>query len=449
MKKKESSKEKFEKQMQEYKDEVKSFAEPDVSKNELKEITENIPSSFDQLIQRELVKFDIVVPAVNELAKEFLPLKIQSVEDKDGYSEVTKALRFIVSKRTAVEDKRKELKADSLSYGRAVDARAKEITALLEPIEYHLKDEKNRIDTVIERLKAEEEEKKQAFINNRISILIGLNMFQTMTEFVWKSKLNPDDEETFLRVNLELFSDEDFDTFVDELKQRIDIENNIISQRDAKAKAESEELERERKNIEEEKKQLEHEMKEMREQRAVIRNAQLSQLGLGTLSFFNYWVYVYKVPPRPTELIYSTVSYDEVYNLSKSEWDAKFEDVKNKLAEIILKDEAAFVESEARKLELSKEVEKQKLEEAQKDEEPVPQWKIKYDSQFNGGSNTPPEKKAAAAEAERLASMSDKDLYLDYVSRISNISAPELKTKKWQSYINTITKTIDTFKNIN
>jgi len=45
--------------------------------------------------------------------------------------------------------------------------------------------------------------------------------------------------------------------------------------------------------------------------------------------------------------------------------------------------------------------------------------------------------------------MSDKDLYLDYVSRISNVSAPELKTKKWQSYINTITKTIDTFKNIN
>ena len=173
MKKKESSKEKFEKQMQEYKDEIKSFAEPDVSKNELNEITENIPSSFDQLIQRELVKFDIVVPAVNELAKEFLPLKIQSVEDKEGYSEVTKALRFIVSKRTAVEDKRKELKADSLAYGRAVDARAKEITALLEPIESHLKDEKNRIDTVIERLKAEEEEKKQAFINNRISILIG------------------------------------------------------------------------------------------------------------------------------------------------------------------------------------------------------------------------------------------------------------------------------------
>ena len=430
MKKKESSKEKFEKQMQEYKDEVKSFAEPDVSKNELNEITENIPSSFDQLIQRELVKFDIVVPAVNELAKEFLPLKIQSVEDKEGYSEVTKALRFIVSKRTAVEDKRKELKADSLAYGRAVDARAKEITALLEPIESHLKDEKNRIDTVIEKLKAEEEEKKQAFINNRISTLIGLNMFQTMTEFVWKSKLNPDDEQTFLRVNLELFSDEDFDTFVDELKQRIDIENNIISERDSKAKAESEELERERKKIEEEKKQLEQEMKEMREQRAVIRNAQLSQLGLGTLSFFNYWVYVYKVPTRPTELMYSTVSYDEVYNLSKSEWDAKFEEVKTKLAEIILKDEAAFVESEARKLELSKEVEKQKIEQAQKDEEKR-------------------KKAEAAAEAERIASMSDKDLYLDYVSRISNVSAPELKTKKWQSYINTITKTIDTFKNIN
>jgi hypothetical protein len=132
------------------------------------QIETTIPSSFDELIKRELTKYDAVVPAVNELAKEFMPLKIQSLDDKDGYNEVYKALRFIVSKRTAVEEKRKELKADSLAYGRAVDARAKEITSMLEPIESHLKNEKLRIDTEIERIKAEEEEK------NKMLSIIGL-----------------------------------------------------------------------------------------------------------------------------------------------------------------------------------------------------------------------------------------------------------------------------------
>jgi hypothetical protein len=420
MKKKLSSKEKFEKEMQDYKDEVKSFAEPDVSKSELNEITENIPSSFDQLIQRELVKFDVVVPAVNELAKEFLPLKIQSVDDKEGYSEVTKALRFIVSKRTAVEDKRKELKADSLAYGRAVDARAKEITALLEPIESHLKDEKNRIDTVIERLKAEEEEKKQKGINDRIAILIGLGMYQTINEFVWKSRLNPDDEETFLRVNLELFSEEDFNEFVSSLTEKVTREKEIFTYREAEQKAEAERIEKMKKELEEEKERVANEMQEMKQQRAVARNEALANLGLGTVSFNPNWVFMKKANGIS---IVNMVHQDDVLNMSADEWKGKFEEVKSEYERLKAEEQKAEAINEA--------IIKEKLIKEQ-------------------------EQKAAAiivgaevAEKERKDNMSDKELYIDYLERLKDVPVPELKTKKWQNYILTITKAIDNFKNIN
>lgn len=422
MKKKEkklTSKELFEESMSNYEDKVQSL-KPDVVSQE---IIETIPSSFDQLIQRELTKFDVVVPAVNELAKEFMPLKISSIDDKEGYSEVTKALRFIVSKRTAVEEKRKELKADSLAYGRAVDARAKEITAMLEPIESHLKNEKVRIDDIIERLKAEEEERKNKFINDRISALIGLNMFQTMTEFVWKSKLNPEEEESFLRVNLELFSDDDFNSFVEDLKKRIDSENKIIAERDAKVKAEAEELERKRKEIDEEKHRVEKEMQEMKAERAVGRRQKLAELGLGTLSFNPHWVFMKKAGGIQ---VINIIHEEQVLNLSGAEWNTKLEEIKTEVAKLHV--EEATAESVEQK------IREEKLKEAN-----VAQAKAEEERK----------KAEAAAEAERLASMSDKDLYLDYVSRLYNVPAPELKTKKWQSYVNTIAKTIETFKNMN
>lgn len=373
---------------------------------------DDLPTSFDQLIKQELTKFDVVVPAVNELAKEFMPLKIISLDDAEGYAEVSKALRFIVSKRTAVEEKRKELKADSLTYGRAVDARAKEITAMLEPIESHLKAEKQRIDDEKERLEREEEEKKQRAKNLRIEALVNLGMFQTMTEFVWKSKLNPNQEESFPLINLELFDDDDFNAYVSELKNKIEAENKIILEREEKAKAESEELEREKKKIEEEKKRIEEEMNEMKSERAVGRNQKLAELGLGTVSYNPYWVYMKKMSGID---IVNIIHNDDVFNMNNAEWNETFENIKNRV-EAIKIEEQEYLENDI-KNRLAKE--KEIID------------------------------KMEAEEKERKAGMSDKEIYLEYINQIKRVPVPELKTKKWQGYLQTINKTIDTFLNMN
>jgi hypothetical protein len=375
------------------------------------QVETTIPSSFDELIKRELTKYDAVVPAVNELAKEFMPLKIQSLDDKDGYNEVSKALRFIVSKRTAVEEKRKELKADSLAYGRAVDARAKEITSMLEPIESHLKNEKLRIDTEIERIKAEEEEKKQNAINYRITILMGLGMWQTQTEFVWKSRLNPDDEETFLRVNLELFSDEDFEDFVSNLTEKVNREKEIIVSREAEQKAEAERIETMRKELEEEKQRVAKEMLEMKQQRAIGRNEALANLGLGTLSYNPHWVFMKKVNGVS---IVNMVHEDDVLNMNADEWKAKFEAVKS---------EYQVLKAEEERLE------------AINNSDFLERW-----NNIQGDETI---------KVDFIYGKSDKELYINYLDRLKQVTVPVLATKKWQSYILTITKAIDNFKNMN
>jgi chromosome segregation ATPase len=59
----------------------------------------------------------------------------------------------VKSKRVEVEKVRKELKADALEYGRKVDAEAKRITAMLQPIEDHLTAEEEAYLAEKERIK--------------------------------------------------------------------------------------------------------------------------------------------------------------------------------------------------------------------------------------------------------------------------------------------------------
>jgi chemotaxis protein histidine kinase CheA len=66
--------------------------------------------------------------------------------------------------RGKIEARRKELKADSLEYGRRVDAVAKDLTALVESLEEPLQLQKDAVDAEKERIKREAAEAKQRAI---------------------------------------------------------------------------------------------------------------------------------------------------------------------------------------------------------------------------------------------------------------------------------------------
>lgn len=69
-----------------------------------------------------------------------------TADTKEGYEEVRLALGRLRTARTSIEARRKELKADSLEYGRRVDSAAKKLTAMVEEIEQPLQAKKDAVD---------------------------------------------------------------------------------------------------------------------------------------------------------------------------------------------------------------------------------------------------------------------------------------------------------------
>lgn len=104
------------------------------------------------------VEFNITDAAIAELADKYSGMK---ADTPDNYKAISAAIRDVVSNRTAIEKRRKELKADALAWGKKVDTEAKRITAALTKIEEPLKATKKAVDDEKARIKAEEERKER------------------------------------------------------------------------------------------------------------------------------------------------------------------------------------------------------------------------------------------------------------------------------------------------
>lgn len=112
--------------------------------------------------------------AIQSMADKYLPLTIAGVDDKAGFKAVHEARMVVKNTRVAVEKRRKELKADALEYGRQVDSAAKQLTALLEPIELHLERQEQAVEAEKARIRQEAEVAKQARVAKRVQLLTEL-----------------------------------------------------------------------------------------------------------------------------------------------------------------------------------------------------------------------------------------------------------------------------------
>jgi hypothetical protein len=113
-------------------------------------------------IQLKLREFNVPDAAINEMAANFLTIKVSGPTDKVN-AELARSRRLEVKRlRVNVEKSRVALKEDSLKFGRAVDTEAKRITALLTPIESHLQTQEEIVTKYQERLEAEARAKEEA-----------------------------------------------------------------------------------------------------------------------------------------------------------------------------------------------------------------------------------------------------------------------------------------------
>ena len=354
------------------------------------ETKKEVPT-FEQIVTTELTKFDAVTPKIEELSAQFLPLRIANIEDKDGYEEVKKALKVMIGTRTAVEDKRKELKADSLAFGRAVDSRAKEITAMLFPIEYHLSSEKEKIDNEIEAIAEKAEYERQQVIAKKHNALIaaGMNLVGNEYRFHTAHTL-----ETLPAINLETLSDDAFDDYVLMIDNLHNAEIERIKNEDKQREAESKRLTEEAEKLAAQKAEIENEKKALTQERLDARIVVLESLGL----------IVSQISPFIFYKSTSLVTTDELRSLSVSDWAVKLASIKQAIIDI----DKSIAEQE---------------EFAKKEAE------IKVKAELLDAQN---------AEMERVSNLDDKHKYLDYISKINAIPKPELKTAKWKKILNSI-----------
>lgn len=103
------------------------------------------------------VIYDVTEVAIAEKREHYAGL---TATTSDGYESVRLAIADCRETRVAVEARRKELKKESLEYGRRVDDVARHLTQQLEAIEQPLKDMKAQVDKEKERAKASAEEAK-------------------------------------------------------------------------------------------------------------------------------------------------------------------------------------------------------------------------------------------------------------------------------------------------
>ena len=197
-------------------------------------------------IDKELTKYNITDAAIATLKQNYMQLMVKGIEDKDGFKKVHEARMDIVKRRTSVEKTRKDLKADSLEYGRRVDAEAKRITGLLQPIEDHLAEQEKIVTDELARIKAQKEAEEAARIRARVNRLFEFGARFDGENYTAYGLVIP-------ATILKAATDEQFASFVkqiedvkqaeeDEARRKAEEEARIKAEEEAKRKAEEERL---------------------------------------------------------------------------------------------------------------------------------------------------------------------------------------------------------------
>jgi colicin import membrane protein len=419
--------------------------------------------TFDMIVQTELKKYDAVIPAVSKLKKEYMPLVIKDATDLDGYKAVSDALKFMVKKRGEIEAKRKELKEDSLKFGKAVDARAKEIQEMIAPIEQHLRTEKDRVDAEIEEQERQKEEARQAAILARHNTLVGLRMNLIGDTYTWEGGLT-NERNTLHRMNIELLDEEEWNFHVAEQKKLYENEEKKVQAELEAEKARQADFEKQQQQLKQQQEEHAAKLKEEEE----VRQAREAQIQAKLLAMQEKVYAIRKkeleaegmVLARPMFSSEDWFVYEETQILSKStvfqSEDEDYERLANLAKEKISGINARKAEREA-EVQRHKEAFQAELEEQAKlkaekqeqqriaDEQKKAEQQAEQQRQFEA-KQASEKAEAEAKEAARLAKMGDREKLGLYVGQLLAVQLPELKSEDYNKTLATLTDYIKKIK---
>lgn len=117
------------------------------------------------------ISYPVLREEIIALVSECMSITVSSADDEDGLKLAKSKRKELRNVRLAVEKRREKLKSESLEYGRRVDWAAKALTDPILPAEAYLKDQESIVQREKERIEKEAEERRNAMIHQRLSLM--------------------------------------------------------------------------------------------------------------------------------------------------------------------------------------------------------------------------------------------------------------------------------------
>lgn len=181
-------------------------------------------------ISTQLNKFSINDARVHELSEKYLPLKINGVDDKEGYAIVHTARMDIKNKRVFLDKTKQELTSEAKKYINVVNEEASRLKGLLEPIETHLEKQEDAYNEEKERIKKEKELREHVKLQTRVSDLLKFGFSFDGIKYTVAYKAHAPN---LLTINVELndlkkWDDEFFNKFICKVQEDYEDDQNQL-----------------------------------------------------------------------------------------------------------------------------------------------------------------------------------------------------------------------------
>jgi len=136
----------------------------------------SIEQKAELLVITSLTKAEITKAAIAEYKKEYMALKIKSLDDKEAITQVSTARKLMKSKRSQVDNLRKALNADALLHQKKVNATATQIIEEIREIEQHLIEQEAWVEKGQQRIADEIKQKAEEALKYRIKKLVDAGL---------------------------------------------------------------------------------------------------------------------------------------------------------------------------------------------------------------------------------------------------------------------------------
>jgi hypothetical protein len=140
------------------------------------EQTDVTPLPVEEQISNELIKNNVTESKIAELREKYLPLKINGIEDKEGYLVVKDARKDTKGWRVLAEKLCKAGREDAVAIQKAWIAKEKDITKRIGEVENYLEKQEKDYEAAVAKDKEEKKRKQEEQLILRQQMLSSMNV---------------------------------------------------------------------------------------------------------------------------------------------------------------------------------------------------------------------------------------------------------------------------------